>query len=167
MGECLCGECARDHKPLILKSREEVLKFSTREVQRGEDIRFHAAFPLIIANKCLGVLCVFTRTDKKPTERSMKLLETISSQIAIAVENAQMFEEISYHAATLENKVRERTAELEEKTRELERFNKLFVVREMRIIELKEKIKELEKKFGVGSSEFGKKAEDKKRDSFD
>lgn len=35
--------------------------------------------------------------------------------------------------------------ELEEKTQKLERFNKLFVDREFRIKELKEKIKALEK----------------------
>lgn len=114
VGNCLCGECARDHKSLILKNREEVLKFSTREAIRGEDIRFHAAYPLLIGERCLGVLCVFTRTDKKPADRRLKLLETVTSQIAIAVDNAQMFEEISHHAATLEDKVKKRTAQLKE-----------------------------------------------------
>ena len=112
IGECLCGECARDHKPLILWDREAVLKFSTREAQRGEDIRFHAAFPLITGGRCVGVLCVFTRTDKKPLERRLKLLETVTSQIAIALENARLYEETIQHAAVLEDRVKERTAEL-------------------------------------------------------
>lgn len=146
IGECLCGECARDHKPLILRDRDAVLTFATREATRGEDIRFHAAFPLITGGKCLGVLCVFTRTDNKPHERILKLLETISSQIALAVENAQLYEKTVQHAATLEDKVRERTSELEQRNTELERLNKLFVDREFRIKELKERVKELEKK---------------------
>jgi len=112
IGECLCGECARDHKPLILWDREAVLKFSSREAQRGEDIRFHAALPLITGGRCVGVLCVFTRTDKKPFERRLKLLETITSQIAIALENARLYEETTLHAAILEDRVKERTAEL-------------------------------------------------------
>jgi PAS domain S-box-containing protein len=45
----------------------------------------------------------------------------------------------------LEDRVKERTAELEKKTAELEKVNKLFVGRELRMIELKEKIQELEK----------------------
>ena len=45
----------------------------------------------------------------------------------------------------LEQRVKERTAELGMKNEELDRFNKLFVGRELRMIELKEKIKELEK----------------------
>jgi PAS domain S-box-containing protein len=113
VGECLCGESARDHKPLILRNRDEVLKFATREATRGEDIRFHAAFPLVIGERCLGVLCVFTRTDKKPAERRLKLLETVTAQIAIAVDNAQMFEKISRHAAILEDEVEERTKDIQ------------------------------------------------------
>ncbi len=145
IGDCLCGECAKDHKPLILWNREEVLEFATREATRGEDIRFHAAFPLIMGEKCLGVLCVFTRTDKKPTERRLKLLETVTSQIAIAVDNAQMFEEISRHAADLENRVRERTADLQEKTQDLERSQKALQHLLEDVNEANEKLKELDR----------------------
>ena len=46
----------------------------------------------------------------------------------------------------LEEKVRQRTKELETKTEELERLNKVFVGRELRMKELKEKIAELERR---------------------
>lgn len=46
----------------------------------------------------------------------------------------------------LEERVRQRTIELEEKIAEIEKMNKLFVGRELRMIELKERIKELERK---------------------
>jgi len=45
----------------------------------------------------------------------------------------------------LEQRVKDRTAELVNKNAELERLNKLFVGRELRMKELKERIKELEK----------------------
>ena len=145
VGECLCGECARDHRPLVLHDREEVLAFATREATRGEDIHFHAAFPLVAAEECLGVLCVFTRTGAKPSERGLKLLESVSAQIAMAVRNAQLHEETVQVqlAQTLENKVRARTRELEEKISEIERMNRLFVGRELKMAELKKKIREL------------------------
>lgn len=169
VGECLCGSCALEHKPLILKSREEVLEFSTREVQRGEDIRFHAAFPLITKDKTLGVLCVFTYTDVKPPERSLKLLETFTMQISLTLENARLYEQVRDQVVelekeieerkkaqeelnklnnALEQRVKERTAELENKNAELEKFNKVFVGRELRMIELKKQIAQLEKRIG-------------------
>jgi PAS domain S-box-containing protein len=53
-------------------------------------------------------------------------------------------EELHRLKGELEQRVRERTAELEEKNAELEKMNKVFVGRELRMMELKERIKELE-----------------------
>jgi nitrate/nitrite-specific signal transduction histidine kinase len=55
----------------------------------------------------------------------------------------EMVEKLNQHRDHLEELVKERTVELEEKNKELERFNKLFVGRELRIGELKEEIKGL------------------------
>jgi GAF domain-containing protein len=71
IGECLCGAAACDLRPLILPDREAVIKFATGETIRKEDIRYHAAFPLITGGKCMGILCVFTRTDKKPDVKKL------------------------------------------------------------------------------------------------
>jgi PAS domain S-box-containing protein len=48
----------------------------------------------------------------------------------------------------LEQRVIDRTSELEAKHRELERMNRLFVGRELRMVELKQRIRELEDKAG-------------------
>jgi len=54
-------------------------------------------------------------------------------------------EEAAHLNTHLEQKIAERTAELTAKTAELERINKVFVDREMKMRELKERIAELEK----------------------
>jgi len=74
--------------------------------------------------------------------------ETLQDQ-AILLENEieerrHAQDELEKLNETLEQHVQARTAELEEKNRELERFNKLFVGRELMMIKLKERIKELE-----------------------
>ncbi len=56
--------------------------------------------------------------------------------------------ELKKHRDHLEKLVKERTRELEEKNAELEHYNKLFIGREFRIKELKDKIKELKIKLG-------------------
>ncbi len=123
VGECLCGTSARDRQPLILPDREAVKEFATREANRNEDIRFHAAFPFVTGDICVGVLCVFTRTDLKPLQRRLRLLETVTAQVALAIENARLYKETMEHAATLEKKVAERTRELELANKELESFS--------------------------------------------
>ena len=49
----------------------------------------------------------------------------------------------------LEQRVKDRTADLEKINAELEEINDLFVGREARIIELKEELKELKNKYGL------------------
>jgi len=58
-------------------------------------------------------------------------------------QNKQAKEELAKHSEHLEELVKERTHELEEKNTQLERFNKLFVGREFRIKELRDEVKEL------------------------
>ena len=53
-------------------------------------------------------------------------------------------DELEQHRKNLEKLVIERTIELERKNTDLERMNKLFVGRELRMVELKEKIAQLE-----------------------
>ncbi len=140
VGDCLCGNCANDGCPLILRNRSAVLEYASREALRHEIINFHAAFPFISKGVSLGVLCVFTRTDKKPEDRNMKLLETLTKEVALAIENALLFQE-------MEQRVVERTSELELANKDLEEINDLFVGREFRIIELKEEIERLNNSF--------------------
>jgi len=56
----------------------------------------------------------------------------------------QAQEELEQLNESLEERVRERTTELEEKNAELHKMNRLFVGRELRMVELKERIRELE-----------------------
>ncbi len=58
----------------------------------------------------------------------------------------QAAEELAKHRENLEELVQERTKELEDKNIKLEKFNKLFVDREFRIKELRDKLKKLEGK---------------------
>jgi PAS domain S-box-containing protein len=58
-------------------------------------------------------------------------------------------EELHRLRADLEQRVRERTAELADKNEELEQLNQLFVGRELRMIELKEQVRKLEKKLSI------------------
>ncbi|MEA3504855.1 MAG: PAS domain S-box protein [Bacteroidota bacterium] len=64
-------------------------------------------------------------------------------------EQKQIEAELTKYREDLENIVEERTKELQEKNEELKHFNKLFVGREFRIKELRDRVKELESRLGI------------------
>ena len=70
----------------------------------------------------------------------------ITGRIQAEFQREDALEEIKKLNAELEQRVAERTVELSTRTTELEKVNKIFVDRELRVIELKARIAELEKK---------------------
>ncbi|MDA3904933.1 MAG: PAS domain S-box protein [Bacteroidales bacterium] len=78
---------------------------------------------------------LFKDENGKPT----RLLGTIID----ITERKNAEEELNKHRDNLENLVKERTMEIEEKNMKLERINKAFVGRELRMVELKKEIEEL------------------------
>ncbi len=122
IGEGVVGLAARDCRPLIQRSQEEIARQTPADSTGDPTWQFHAAFPLVAREHCLGVLRLFTRTSQKPSERSLKQLETATGQIALAVHNALLLEETRRYAGQMDVLVQARTAELEATNRELEAF---------------------------------------------
>jgi PAS domain S-box-containing protein len=97
---------------------------------KQHDVIFYKA-TFVDANDCVAGI-VGTQID-------------ITERKRVEEEIRKLNEELRRLNDELEERVKRRTAELEEKNKELSRMNKLFVGRELRMVELKEKIKELEK----------------------
>jgi len=93
-------------------------------------------------DKIIGCfLGLFDLTEIKNKE---ELLE--ESRQVLEIKVAAKTRELQNLADELEIKINERTKELEEKIVELEKINRLMVGREMKMVELKEKLEENEKK---------------------
>ena len=90
-------------------------------VTRSGEVRYVHAFNIPLSDQNLMISTVQDVTKRKLAE-----------------------EELKKHKGNLEELVDKRTKELEDKNRLLERINKAFVGRELKMKELKEKIKELQ-----------------------
>lgn len=137
MGERIAGWIAKNGEPLLFT---DGLKNDPRfsHLEEREEIKSSLCVPLKIKDTVIGVLNVNNLTSATNfTEKDLELLLTFANQAAVAIENANLYE-----------KERKQRRELEEKIEELERFNKLTVGRELRMIELKEEINSLLEKLG-------------------
>lgn len=87
---------------------------------------------------------IYLLTSKIPLRDSQGEVVGVLGTYLDITDRKKTEEELSLYRDSLEELVKERTAELEEKNKELENFNQLFVGRELRIMELKDKVKRLE-----------------------
>ncbi|MEP7135445.1 MAG: GAF domain-containing protein [Chloroflexota bacterium] len=89
-------------------------------------LRAFMGVPIMAGAKCLGVLTLYNRTfDKKFTQRDVSLIEAVAQEVAIAIQNARLFnalqKELTEHKQT-QDQLQILVHELEAKNAELERF---------------------------------------------
>jgi PAS domain S-box-containing protein len=81
--------------------------------------------PLIAKGEVKGVLEIYHRSQLKADGEWLEFLEALAGQAAIAIDNAQLFENLQRSNIHLEQRVVERTAELNRTNTELEHANRI------------------------------------------
>jgi PAS domain S-box-containing protein len=80
----------------------------------GKGLKSAVFVPLFTKGRFFGVLTVFFKDHREFRKDEIEILQSIGNSCVIAIENARLYNEIKEFATTLEEKVKERTAELEQ-----------------------------------------------------
>jgi PAS domain S-box-containing protein len=132
-----------------------------RDAAQERGYRSNIALPLKDQNqKTFGALMIYSTEPNTFTDDETSLLEELAGDLAFGItalrarrQREHVEEALQQLNDELEQRVQGRTTELSEKNAELERLNKLFVGRELRMAELKKKISQLERKSWKESGE--------------
>ncbi len=73
----------------------------SRYINAIENVRSELAVPLMLRNRCVGVLDIQSRHPDYFTGEQQKIVTLLASRLAIAVENARLFEKVRAQADTL------------------------------------------------------------------
>lgn len=77
-------------------------------------VRWNAYFPLTVQDRTIGVLCLFSRKAEPPPLHVMELVKDLCGPVALAMENAHLYQQAQENARELEQRVIARTAEAAE-----------------------------------------------------
>jgi GAF domain-containing protein len=102
VGEHLTGRVAKRQQPIFIEDISEDRRI-TSMVTKSEGIRFFAGIPLCSGGRLLGVMNVVSREFRRFDPSDVSLLNAVGNQIAVAIDNAQLFEK-SAHLAVVEER---------------------------------------------------------------
>ncbi len=142
VGQCLCGLAAAKGKAVYSRDIHRDGRCTLNECKEA-GMRSFAALPLLQEGRSLGVLGIASRQERG-FEDEREFLEILAGTLSVVTRNALLIEELRRHTLSLEDEVQRRVSEIEKRNADLERLNRLFVDREFRIKELRDRVKTLE-----------------------
>ncbi len=101
LGEGLVGFAALHREPVLAP---DVSK-DARYIKVVEDVRSELAVPLLLKDRCIGVLDLESPDLDAFSKREVEILTLLASQAAVAIENARLYEEVSANEARLEREL--------------------------------------------------------------
>lgn len=119
----ITGWVAAQGTPLLVPDVSQEPRY--RAEKEETETRSELAVPIKLRAQIIGVLDVQSHMLDAFTEADVSTLQTIADQLAVAIHNAQLYEQTHRHAAELEERVAERTAELSVANEQLQALGRL------------------------------------------
>jgi PAS domain S-box-containing protein len=125
LGEGYASQAVLQRKTIHISSlMESGGKLADALQSAHEEFVDYYGAPLIVKGEVKGVLEIYHHSHLKSSAEWLEFLETLAGQTAIAIDNAQLFENLQRSNAELEQRVARRTAELNQTNLELEHANR-------------------------------------------
>jgi len=102
IGEGLVGYAALHREPVLVAD----VSRDPRYINVVADVRSELAIPMLLKDRCIGVLDLESPELDAFTKRDVEILTLLASQAAVAIENARLYETVRANEVRLEKEVR-------------------------------------------------------------
>lgn len=125
------GDCFLTGRIIIVSDADRIDKPISTNLMVMEKIKSFALSPIKVEGETIGVVSFSSKKRNHFHERFNDVIYAISNQIGVLIKITRLYEEIYQLNQKLEETVKERTAELKEKTRQLVAAERLATRGEM------------------------------------
>jgi sigma-B regulation protein RsbU (phosphoserine phosphatase) len=102
LGEGLVGYAALHKQPVLVSDVSQ----DPRYIKLVPDVRSELAIPMLLKDRCIGVVDLESPELDAFTKRDVEILTLLANQAAVAIENARLYEEVRANQERLEKEVR-------------------------------------------------------------
>jgi phosphoserine phosphatase RsbU/P len=97
IGQGITGTAASTGHPVLVSDTSQ----DPRYINAIENVRSELAVPLMFRGKCVGVLDIQSQHQGYFTKEQQKILTLLASRLAVAIENARLFQKVRAQAESL------------------------------------------------------------------
>lgn len=90
IGEGTVGLVANKRKSLIIPDVQKESKYKEKRLAKKESLVSMLSVPMMVKNKVIGVINLYTTEPYKFTKSDVDLLSTVANQAAVAIENTEL-----------------------------------------------------------------------------
>ena len=87
------GEVIKTKKAIVIEDVRKEEKFYYRDFAIKENLTSMLSVPMVVKDKAIGVLSVYTKTPHHFSQEEINVLQMVANQAAVAVENTKLMEE--------------------------------------------------------------------------
>ncbi|MEW6084400.1 MAG: GAF domain-containing protein [Chloroflexota bacterium] len=109
----LSGHVISTGEPVLIHDREKAEAFGAVRFGKPDTPYSILAVPMTLSGKTIGMLSAQSYQANVYTEEDLQILSTLANQAAVAIQNGRLFKETQRLAQELEQRVIERTAQLQ------------------------------------------------------
>jgi sigma-B regulation protein RsbU (phosphoserine phosphatase) len=102
LGEGVVGYAALHREPVLVSDVSQ----DPRYINLVPDVRSELAIPLLLKDRCIGVVDLESPELDAFSKRDVEILTLLASQAAVAIENARLYEEVRANEERLEKELR-------------------------------------------------------------
>ncbi|HOK57086.1 MAG TPA: GAF and ANTAR domain-containing protein [bacterium] len=129
VGEGIAGKVFETKKPIVVEDVRKEKEYKYRDIAKKEGLVSMLSIPMVVKNRSIGVLNVYTTYPYKFTQKEIEIISSIANQAAIVIENTELLVKTKILEEELESRKKIEKAKgilmKEEKLTEEEAYDKI------------------------------------------